>query len=275
MVSAELVRIGSLEPRQGDARRDDRNGGLHAIGGQFPLHLPRGRDVEVAFVAIVTAEPLSDLWDDVLPNDLHNEGGVKLKKGKKPEKLISRIIDLNTDAGDIFLDFYLGSGTSVAVAHKMGRQYIGVEQLEYGENDTIVRLQNVIAGEKSGVSKSVNWNGGGDFICCELMKYNESFMDLIQSAKTSKELLKVWQGMAEDSFLNWYVNPKIPEDAVKIFIELGKEKNGLIKQKHKMSELLDKNQLYVNLSEIDDAQFKVSKEDKTLNKAFYGETYNA
>ena len=77
--------------------------------------------------------------------------------------------------------------------------------------------------------------------------------------------------MAEGSFLNWYVNPTMPEEAVKDFEELGKEENGLEKQKQLLAELLDKNQLYVNLSEIDDAQFNVSQEDKALNKAFYGE----
>lgn len=220
---------------------------------------------------LVTAEPLSDLWDDVLPNDLHNEGGVKLKKGKKPEKLISRIVELNTEPGDLFMDFHIGSGTSVAVAHKMGRQYIGIEQLEYGDNDTLVRLKNVITGEKSGISKSFNWKGGGEFIYCELMKYNETFMERIQTAKNSKELLKIWQDMAEGSFLNWYVNPEMPEEAIKDFEAIGKETNGLEKQKQLLAELLDKNQLYVNLSEIDDAQFKVSKEDKALNIAFYGE----
>lgn len=77
--------------------------------------------------------------------------------------------------------------------------------------------------------------------------------------------------MAQNSFLNWYVNPKLPEDAIKDFIEIGKEDNGLVKQKKLLMELLDKNQLYVNLSEIDDAKFNVSEEDKALNKLFYGE----
>jgi adenine-specific DNA-methyltransferase len=100
-------------------------------------------------------------------------------------------------------------------------------------------------------------------------------MESIQTAKSSKELLKIWQEMAEGSFLNWYVNPAMPEEAIKDFEELGNGKNGLEKQKHLLAELLDKNQLYVNLSEIDDTHFKVSKEDKALNKAFYGEAYNA
>lgn len=200
-----------------------------------------------------------------------NEGGVELKSGKKPEKLLQRIFQMSTEKGDIVLDFYLGSGTSVAVAHKMGLQYIGVEQLIYGKNDSTIRLQNVIKGDQTGISESANWQGGGDFIYCELMKYNEAFMERIQAAKNSKELLKIWQEMTEGSFLNWYVNPEMPEEAIKDFEAIGKEENGLEKQKKLLAELLDKNQLYVNLSEIDDAQFKVSKEDKALNKAFYGE----
>jgi adenine-specific DNA-methyltransferase len=133
----------------------------------------------------------------------------------------------------------------------------------------------VIKGDKSGISKSVNWHGGGDFIYCELMKYNQAFMDRIQAARASEELLNIWREMAEGSFLNWYVNPKMPEEAVKDFEALGRGENGLERQKHLLAELLDKNQLYVNLTEIDDAQFNVSEEDRALNKAFYGEAYSA
>ena len=219
---------------------------------------------------------LTNIWTDIPWEGIAAEGGVKLKKGKKPERLLRRLIEMGTDKPtDIVLDFYLGSGTSAAVAHKLKRQYIGIEQIEYGENDSVVRLQNVIKGDKSGISKSVNWQGGGEFIYCELMKYNEAFMERIQAAKNSKEVLKIWQEMAKGSFLNWYVNPAMPEEAVKDFEELGKGENGLEKQKRLLAELLDKNQLYVNLSEIDDAQFKVSKEEKASNKAFYGEAYNA
>jgi len=219
---------------------------------------------------------LTNIWTDIPWEGIAAEGGVKLKKGKKPERLLRRIIEMCTDKpNDIVLDFYLGSGTTAAVAHKMGRQYIGIEQLEYGDNDSVVRLQNVIKGDKSGISKAVNWQGGGDFIYCELMKYNEAFMEHIQAAQTSQELLQIWREMAEGSFLNWYVNPETPEEAVKDFEALGKEPGGIEKQKRLLAGLLDKNQLYVNLSEIDDAQFKVSDEDKALNRAFYGEAYHA
>lgn len=170
------------------------------------------------------------------------------------------------------LDFFVGSGTTAAVALKIQRQFIGIEQLDYIEELPVVRLINTISGESSGISRVTNWQGGGNFIYCELLKYNEAFMERIKTAKTSKELLKIWKEMAEGSFLNWYVNPQMPEKAITDFESLGECDNGLEKQKHLLTELLDKNQLYVNLSEIDDAQFNVSKEDKALNKAFYGET---
>ena len=96
-------------------------------------------------------------------------------------------------------------------------------------------------------------------------------MDRIQAAQSSEELVALWRDIAENSFLNWYVNPEIPEDAVVDFIKIGQGENGLEKQKKLLAELLDKNQLYVNLSEIEDEDFGVSAEDKALNRAFYGE----
>ena len=216
-----------------------------------------------------------------------HEGGVNIKGGKKPELLLEFIISKFSSVGDIVLDYHLGSGSTCAVAHKMGRQYLGIEQLDYGRNDSVARLKNVIGKrkkgslfeectdyDKSGISKSVNWPGGGDFICCELMKYNEAFMDKIQSVQSSEELIELWKDIAENSFLDWYVNPRVPDEAIKDFIEIGKTENGLEKQKKLLAELLNKNQLYVNLSEIDDRQFSVSVEDKKLNRCFYGETFN-
>jgi len=76
------------------------------------------------------SQPISDIWDDVLPNDLHNEGNVEFKKGKKPEKLISRILELCTNEGDLVLDFFAGSGTTGAVAMKMNRKFILCEQMD-------------------------------------------------------------------------------------------------------------------------------------------------
>ena len=94
-------------------------------------------------------------------------------------------------------------------------------------------------------------------------------MDKIQDVQSSDELVSLWSNIAENSFLNWYVNPKVPEDALAEFIEIGNSENGLEKQKKRLTELLDKNQLYVHSSEIEDERFSVSESDKVLNKDFY------
>ena len=202
----------------------------------------------------------------------------------KPERLLQRVIHIATNEGDLVLDFFAGSATTAAVAHKMNRQWITVEQMDYVDTISVERLKKVIGKktkkdgkmfeeiicDQGGVSKAVNWQGGGNFIYCELMTYNEIFMEKIQAAKASKELVTLWKDIAENSFLNWYINPEMPEDAVNDFIEIGKSENGLEKQKKLLAELLNKNQLYVNLSEIDDADFNVSDEDKKLNQSFYG-----
>ena len=151
---------------------------------------------------IIKTNKLSDFWkhEEIPKADLANEGGVTLGRGKKPEQLLKRIIEIATQPKDIVLDFCLGSGTTAAVAHKMSRQYIGVEQLDYGKNDSVVRLQNVINGDQSGISKSVNWNGEGSFLYCELMKYNEVYMDKVQKVKSPKEIEDIYIEISKNSF---------------------------------------------------------------------------
>ena len=136
--------------------------------------------------------------------------------------------------------------TTAAVAHKMNRQWITVEQMDYVETITMERLKKVV-GKKvkaegklleeidydtGGISKSVNWQGGGDFIYCELMPYNQAYMDKIQAAQSSEELVALWRDIAENSFLNWYVNPEIPTEAVDDFIEIGKGEGGWISRRN-------------------------------------------
>ena len=112
----------------------------------------------------VAGEPLTSLWDDILSNNLHNEGGVEFPKGKKPEALIKRCLDLATKPGDIVLDSFAGSGTTGAVAHKMGRRWIMVELGEHCHTHIIPRLKKVIDGEDAGgITKAVGWKGGGGF----------------------------------------------------------------------------------------------------------------
>ena len=193
--------------------------------------------------------------------------GRKVFDYPKSEYLIARIIELGSDVGDIVLDFHLGSGTTATAAHKMGRQYIGIEQMDYITAVTVPRLNKVIAGEQGGISESVNWQGGGNFIYCKMKQHNEAFMDQIQSARSTEELLDIWHEMSRESFLNWYVKPGKPEGAKEHFVAI----DNVEKQKHLLAELLDKNQLYVHLSEIEDTNFEVSEEDKVLNHEFYRE----
>ena len=198
----------------------------------------------------------------------------------KPEKLMHRIMQLATHPGEIVLDFHLGSGTTCAVAHKIGRQYIGVEQMDYFETITLARMKRVV-GEKAksgqitydtgGISESVDWQGGGDFIHLELLQYNQVYVDRIQASQTSEELAKLWREIADNSFLNWYVNTKAPDDAVDDFIAIGQIENGIDKQKKCLMDLLNKNQLYVNHSEMDDEDFAVSDEEKSLNTQFFAQ----
>lgn len=209
-------------------------------------------------------ELLTDFWNHISWAGIANEGGVKLKNGKKPEKLIKQIIELATNENDIVLDYHLGSGTTTAAAHKLKRQYIGLEQLNYGDNDSVTRMKNVIAGDATGISKAVNWKGGGEFVYLELKKYNQDFVEQIESAKDIKALLKIWKEMKSKSFLNYNVDLKKQEAHIEEFKALTLEE-----QKQHLVELLDKNQLYVNLSSLNDKDFAVSAEDKKVTQDFY------
>jgi len=86
----------------------------------------------------------------------------------KPEALIRQLFHISTEPGDLVLDSFLGSGTTAAVAHKMGRRYIGIEMGEHARTHCIPRLQKVIDGEQGGISEAVNWHGGGGFRFCTL-----------------------------------------------------------------------------------------------------------
>lgn len=177
-------------------------------------------------------------------------------------------IDIITERGgnDIVLDFFSGSGTTAHAVIELNqedngrRQFILCEQMDYIEKVTKERVRKVM--KKS----------SDEFIYFELLKYNEMFIERIQTVDNFDELQGILQDLAKYSFLNWYINPEMPEEAMNDFIAIGKEKQGLEKQKKLLVELLDKNQLYVNLSEIDDERFAVSEEDKRLNKAFYKES---
>ncbi|MDD7422370.1 MAG: site-specific DNA-methyltransferase, partial [Campylobacter hominis] len=183
----------------------------------------------------------------------------------KPESLIKRIIEISTQPNDIVMDFFLGSGTTAAVTHKMNRQYIGIEQMDYIESVAIERLKKVIGGEQGGVSKALNWQGGGEFIYFELAKFNQNFMDKILGAK-AEDILNIYDEICEKAFLNYDADSKILKDKKDDFKKLD-----LAEQKEFLISILNKNMLYVNLDDIEDENYKISQKDKELNKDFYNE----
>ena len=201
-------------------------------------------------------ELLTDFWNHISWAGIAKEGGVKLKNGK--------IIEMTTNEGDLVLDFHLGCGTTAAVAHKLKRQYIGVEQLDYGKNDSTIRLQNVINGDKTGISKSIGWQGGGSFVYCELSKANGKFADEIEKAETNGQLMDIWNRMKATDYLNYKVDVKKVDVNVTDFDSLS-----LDDQKRFLIECLDKNLLYVPLSDIDSNEYGVTDEDKRLTREFY------
>ncbi len=209
---------------------------------------------------------LTNIWTDISWEGIASEGGVKLKQGKKPERLIKRILDMYTQENDIVLDFFAGSGTTAAVAHKMKRKWIAIEQMDYMHELPEARLVRVIGGEQSGISKVVKWTGGGSFIYCELAKVNQKFIDQIQEAENSKKLNEIWQTMQDEAFLSYRVDPKK--------LDLGSidfTASSLDEQKAFLTEVMDKNILYVLVSEIDDVTYEISDEDKKINRQIFGE----
>lgn len=131
-----------------------------------------------------------------------------LFKTPKPERVIKKIFEISTEEGDMILDFFGGSGTSAAVAHKMKRKYIIIEQMDYIQTFIIHRLEKVISGELGGISKDVNWQGGGSFVYCELAKANQNFVDEIQTATTVDEIKDIYNRIIATGFISSKVNPK-------------------------------------------------------------------
>lgn len=126
----------------------------------------------------VFGELVADIWDDVLPNDIHNEGGVTLRKGKKPEKLLERFFDLASNENEIIIDFFGGSGTTGGVAIKANRKFIVVEMANYFTRLTKPRLINTLNGEQSGISKNRAWKGGGIFQYIKLEQYEDTLNNI-------------------------------------------------------------------------------------------------
>lgn len=181
----------------------------------------------------------------------------------KPEELLEKLVYISTEKNDRILDFHLGSGTTAAVAHKMGRRYIGVEQMDYIENVTVERMKKVIEGEQGGISKKVNWQGGGSFVYCELLENGNSLIKMIQSA-TESTISKIKGQVYKDERIVSYITE---EELNKVDDEFNKL--NLEEKKRALIRIIDKNKLYVNYSDIDNEEFNISEYDKKFTRSFY------
>lgn len=201
----------------------------------------------------VTYKPYPNFLDFVQSyNVVNEEGNVEFRNGKKPEDLLSFLMGIFTREGDLVLDAFGGSGTTAAVALKMDRQFIICEQMDYVETVTVKRIRGALSGKQS-------------FVYLELKKLNQVFVERIQKAK-DKELPPIWQEMLETGYVTYKIRPKDIDLSSDDFNELTKEE-----KKRLLLGLLDMNQLYVNLCDVDDESFRVTEKDKKLTKAFYGE----
>ena len=207
---------------------------------------------------------LYDCKNEIGNNEINDLFGRDEFDYAKPENLIKIIMEAVTNEGDLVMDFFSGSGTTVAVAHKLGRKYIGCEQIDHQIELTVNRLNEVICGEQGGVSKSIGWQGGGSFVYCELSKANGKFADEIENAETTGQLMDIWNRMKATDYLNYKVDVKEVDANVADFEGLN-----LDDQKRFLIECLDKNLLYVPLSDIDSNEYGVTDEDKRLTREFY------
>lgn len=207
-------------------------------------------------------QPIDTLWDDIYVINPMAKEAVEGFTGQKPEKLLQRIIATSTQEGDIVLDYHLGSGTTAAVAHKMNRQYIGIEQLYYGDNDPTLRLKEVIDGDDKGISKDVNWKGGGSFVYANILNNSNKFRERVEAAKSDADYQSLLKEATSSSFLSYRLDPKkLNEEEFR--------KLSAAEKRRLLLELIDNNTLYVNYEDINDPIFKVNAKDKEFNKKLY------
>ncbi|WQY76821.1 site-specific DNA-methyltransferase [Helicobacter pylori] len=190
--------------------------------------------------------------------------GNKVFNNPKPEALISRILEISTQENDLVLDFFAGSGTTCAVAHKMKRRYIGIEQMDYIETITKERLKKVIEGEQGGISKKCGFKGGGSFVYAELKEVNLGIKKQILNAKSAYECLKISNALNLNKRVLKRADNKMDEIHSEEFQNLD-----LNEQKRKCCASLDSNEDYLNLGDIDEDAWGIDEITKKYNEIFY------
>ncbi len=188
--------------------------------------------------------------------------GNKIFNNPKPEALISRILEISTNENDLVLDFFAGSGTTCAVAHKMKRRYIGIEQMDYIETITKERLKKVIEGEQGGISKKCDFKGGGSFVYAELKEVNLEIKKQILNAKSANECLKIFNDLSERILKR--SDCKINEIHSEDFQNLD-----LNEQKKICCNLLDANEDYLSVGDMDEYAWGIDEITKKYNEIFY------
>ena len=205
----------------------------------------------------------NEFMNQVATKEAKNLGFVDYFSYPKPETMAKIIIEHSTNENDLVLDFFAGSGTTLAVAHKMKRRCIGIEQMDYIQNITKERLKKVIEGEQGGISKAVSWSGGGNVVYCELAPLNAYFVEKIQNSRNEAELESIIASMSEKAFIDYRVDiKKVLEDKEFSALSLEDKKATLI-------DCLDRNMDYIPYADINDSEYKISDEAKKLNKIFY------
>ncbi|PAF43392.1 hypothetical protein BKH45_01780 [Helicobacter sp. 11S03491-1] len=194
---------------------------------------------------------------------IHNKVATPLFATPKPEALLKRIIEISTAQGDLVMDFFAGSGTTLAVAHKMHRKWVGIEQMDYIENITKKRLEMVVYGEQGGISKAVGWKSGGEFVYAKLASFNALYKEKIQNSTEQKELENIYEDLEQKAFLDYHIDLQaILKD--KEFKDLNLEN-----KKEILRLLLDSNMDYLPYGDIKDAVYGVDKNTIELNEIFY------
>jgi adenine-specific DNA-methyltransferase len=156
-----LEKSGATANRVFRSARESKDDYYFLNGEQLIFYSAKAKQIDGQWV---TALPASTIWDDLLSNNLHAEGGVSFPNGKKPEALLARVLKLSTDPGDWVLDSFAGSGTTGAAAHKLGRKWIMAELRDHCDSIIAPRMKAVVDGtDTSGITKSANWQGGGGF----------------------------------------------------------------------------------------------------------------
>lgn len=211
----------------------------------------------------------SDFWDASYGTNQRAADEIKALFGgrvfdfSKPERLIMNLLTLTTKKDDIVLDFFMGSATTPAVALKMNRRFIGVEQLDYIEEISVERLLKVIDGENGGVSEDTNWKGGGSFIYCELKENGQELVNYVLDANENS-IDEIKEKIINDDRIISYITKNEIKKADEEFNNLSLEE-----KKKSLITLIDKNKLYINYSDIDDMNYNVTEEEKSFTKSFY------